>query len=522
MNRKILLLGFSDKTDSKPKELTVLYNKLKSEFDVSLRIYCGKDNRPADKLPKPKEIADSPSAFENEATLLFSEISQLKFQEVWVIVNGFPECFYEELQNRLFQPELSYLGTPGLQFRPIDLNFDTFPEDDVLRHKDGTKFIDPNAPPINFRLFDNEEADSIKAALRSPRSVFIYGPIGTGKTLLAQYIHYHSQFTARDKFCSINLSSISKELAMSGLKGTIAGAYTGATTRTGLLEEAHNGTLFIDEIAEAEMEGVQAQLLDIVKTRITSQKITPIGGTSHDEYKTSVRFIAATNKSEDNWTNYFREDLRSRFPLQIKLKDLYQKNDEGSNIYFIIALAQFTTARMSQEDPLWPVPNWPASLVNDLRKRKILPGGLRYLETFANQTIDNLLKSYSWSIPNDKPIEIEREHLPSSMISSDNSQDTKSSMLSTTSISEYIESCLKNPKWINNLKQKSEGNIQEIIYYLKRAAFEIGIEAANGNMSKARRLTGIKNVRLFSDILNDNNRNYFRSDRHQRKITKKN
>jgi two-component system nitrogen regulation response regulator GlnG len=95
--------------------------------------------------------------------------------------------------------------------------------------------------------------------------VLVRGETGTGKELVAQAIHAHSQ--RRDgRFVSVNLGAIPKELAASELFGAHKGAYTGATRdREGLFRAAQGGTLFLDEVGEASPE-VQVMLLRVLET----------------------------------------------------------------------------------------------------------------------------------------------------------------------------------------------------------------------------------------------------------------
>jgi two-component system, NtrC family, response regulator len=147
------------------------------------------------------------------------------------------------------------------------------------------------------------------------------GETGTGKEVFAQAIHQSG--TRNNKpFVAINCSAFSKELLESELFGHVAGSFTGATKdKKGLFEEAHNGTIFLDEIGEMAVE-LQAKLLRVLETgefmKVGESKTT----------KVNVRIIAATNRDlqEEIKTGHFREDLFYRLSVfQIKLPSLKER-----------------------------------------------------------------------------------------------------------------------------------------------------------------------------------------------------
>ena len=131
------------------------------------------------------------------------------------------------------------------------------------------------------------------------------GESGTGKTMVARYIHSISPRNARP-FISLNCASIPNELVESELFGYIKGAFTGANTqgKKGLFEAASGGTLLLDEIAELSLS-TQAKLLHVLQ----DHEFIPIGGSS--PVKVDVRIIAATNKNLRQMVadGQFREDL---------------------------------------------------------------------------------------------------------------------------------------------------------------------------------------------------------------------
>lgn len=149
-------------------------------------------------------------------------------------------------------------------------------------------------------------------------TVLLTGETGTGKEVFAQAIHQASQ-RANQNFVAINCSAFSKDLLESEMFGHKAGSFTGAMKdQKGLFEEAHNGTIFLDEIGEMAIE-LQAKLLRIIE----SGELLKIGETK--PIKVNVRIIAATNRDlmKEISLGHFREDLFYRISVfQINLPTL--------------------------------------------------------------------------------------------------------------------------------------------------------------------------------------------------------
>lgn len=147
-------------------------------------------------------------------------------------------------------------------------------------------------------------------------TVLITGESGTGKGLIAKYIHENSE-RSKNKFIEINCSAIPETLFESELFGYESGAFTGAKKegKPGILEKAHKGTLFLDEIGDMPVH-MQVKLLKVLE----SKQLTRVGSVTPIDI--DIRIIAATNsdlqkKVEDN---NFRVDLYYRlnvFPIRI-------------------------------------------------------------------------------------------------------------------------------------------------------------------------------------------------------------
>ena len=151
---------------------------------------------------------------------------------------------------------------------------------------------------------------------RTEVTVLIGGPSGTGKEVLARYIHENS-LRRSGSFIAFNCACLPESMVEDLLFGHEKGAFTGAVQRfPGFFEQADGGTLFLDEVGELPPT-VQAKLLRVLQER----EFTPLGSTKPQ--KTQFRLLAATNRNlkGDVSAGRFREDLYYRlniFPLQLK------------------------------------------------------------------------------------------------------------------------------------------------------------------------------------------------------------
>ncbi|GAB2838155.1 sigma-54-dependent transcriptional regulator [Ferruginibacter profundus] len=152
-------------------------------------------------------------------------------------------------------------------------------------------------------------------------SVLLTGETGTGKEVFAQAIHQASNRASKN-FVAINCAAISKDLLESELFGHKAGAFTGAIKDTkGILEEANNGTVFLDEIGEMPLE-LQAKLLRVLETG----ELMKVG--ENKTIRINIRLIAATNRNlqKEIEAGNFREDLFYRIAVfQIALPALRER-----------------------------------------------------------------------------------------------------------------------------------------------------------------------------------------------------
>ncbi|MBI5058865.1 sigma-54-dependent Fis family transcriptional regulator [candidate division KSB1 bacterium] len=141
-------------------------------------------------------------------------------------------------------------------------------------------------------------------------SVMIQGESGTGKEVIARAIHESSR-RGGHPFVAVNCSALPSQLMESELFGHEKGAFTGAVAaRKGLLDEAHGGTFFFDEVTEMD-SGMQAKLLRVVQERTVRR----VGGNRESPF--DVRILSATNRpiQEAIKTQRFREDLFFRLAV---------------------------------------------------------------------------------------------------------------------------------------------------------------------------------------------------------------
>lgn len=156
-------------------------------------------------------------------------------------------------------------------------------------------------------------------------SVLITGETGTGKEVFAQSIHNASS-RAQKPFVAINCAALPAQILESELFGYVGGAFTGASPKgkAGLLEIAHGGSLFLDEIGELDYT-IQGKLLRVVQEkkvmRLGSDRVLPV----------DVRIIAATNKNlkERVGQQLFRADLYYRLNvLRLRIPSLRERRQD--------------------------------------------------------------------------------------------------------------------------------------------------------------------------------------------------
>lgn len=153
-------------------------------------------------------------------------------------------------------------------------------------------------------------------------NVLLTGATGTGKDLLAKYIHHHSG--REGEFVSVNAAAIPGPMIEAELFGNTKGAFTDSSDRMGLMEQAHKGTFYLNEVADATME-FQAKLLEVLENRT----IRRLG--ENKNRPVDFRLIAATNHDlkQRIAEGKFRLDLYHRLgQIPIELPPLSDRPDD--------------------------------------------------------------------------------------------------------------------------------------------------------------------------------------------------
>jgi DNA-binding NtrC family response regulator len=210
-------------------------------------------------------------------------------------------------------------------------------------------------------------------------SVFITGPSGAGKELIAQFIHAHSRRSSKP-LVALNCAALPEALLESEMFGHCKGAFTGAVRdKAGLLETANGGTLFLDELLEMS-KPTQAKLLRVIQDGVVRR----VGSETTDAV-VNVRFIAATNGDPEEAvkSGALREDLYYRLrvvPIQVPR---LQNRPEDIPLLANHFLSHFWRAHRDQKSA---PPTLSESAVRALRAHT-WPGNVRELENVIEHAV---------------------------------------------------------------------------------------------------------------------------------------
>lgn len=260
-----------------------------------------------------------------------------------------------------------------------------------------------------------------KKIAKTDLTVLIQGEDGTGKEIFANAIHNASK-RKNEPFVAVNMGALSENLVESELFGYEEGSFTGAVKggKPGFFEQAHKGTIFIDEIGDTSPK-IQMSLLRVLQEK----KIIRVGGTK--VIPIDVRVIAATNKDLFDLVmkGKFRKDLYYRLKvLHFKVPTLKQRKED------IPLLAQYFFRKLNSDKYL-------SEEVIEVFKNYSWPGNIRELENLIYY-LDNIVDSNEVTVedlPEDLRVQaavIEKEKspvLPESVLE----------ILGVEKIDEYIE-----------------------------------------------------------------------------------
>ena len=200
----------------------------------------------------------------------------------------------------------------------------------------------------------------IETAAHSDSRIFILGENGTGKELVAREIHNKSNRKTYP-FIEINCAAIPENLIEDELFGHVAGAFTGAmNTRKGKFELAHEGTIFLDEIADMSLS-TQAKVLRVLQ----ELKFERIGST--ESIEVDVRVISATNKN---------------------IKDEIQKGNFREDLFYRLNVIPFYIPALRERKSDIPI------LVNYFLKG-LKPDSVKKIKTISNEAIE-MFMNYDW------------------------------------------------------------------------------------------------------------------------------
>lgn len=209
----------------------------------------------------------------------------------------------------------------------------------VVENKKLKKKVSKNYEMVGESKAIQHIKDMIEKVAPTEARVLITGPNGTGKELVAHWIHEKSE-RSKGPMIEVNCAAIPPELIESELFGHIKGAFTSAIKdRAGKFEAANGGTLFLDEIGDMSL-AVQAKVLRALQ----EGKVQRVG--NDKDIKVDVRVVAATNKNlkQEIKEHRFREDLYHR--LAVILIEVPSLNNRREDIPLLI---DYFTQKISEE-----------------------------------------------------------------------------------------------------------------------------------------------------------------------------
>jgi DNA-binding NtrC family response regulator len=214
---------------------------------------------------------------------------------------------------------------------------------------------------------------------RTDASVFITGESGSGKEVIAQFIHAQSR-RAQESMVAVNCAALPETLLESEMFGHVKGAFTGAIRdKPGLLETANGGTFFLDELTEMS-QPIQAKLLRVIQDGIVRR----VGSESVDA-TVDVRFVAATNRDprEAVEDGVLRKDLYYRLSvvpirmpaLRERVEDIQILAEHFLSVYW----------RRHREKGI-PIPKFSAAALRELQSRQ-WTGNVRELQNVMEHAV---------------------------------------------------------------------------------------------------------------------------------------
>lgn len=275
-------------------------------------------------------------------------------------------------------------------------------------------------------------------------TILLEGETGSGKELFARIIHLNSN---RKKFVAVNCGAFPADIIESELFGHVKGAFTGAAAdRKGKFEEADEGTIFLDEIGDLELQA-QVKLLRVLEVG----ELQRVG--SDRTYRVDVKVIAATNKNLEEMVNEgtFREDLYYRINMcPLWIPPLRERRDEIEILFeFFLqqAAASVNKKQAKLSGELREFINQRYDFPGNIRELKNMAKYIAYIATDTPVTLDDLPLRYRHYESN--RIKVDIEAIPEAVKQLDYVKDNAER--------EYLLSVMK----------KYHGNIRKICQEMK-------------------------------------------------------
>ena len=351
------------------------------------------------------------------------------------------EGAYDYLPKPFDNNELKQTIKKALDFKTLAHEKEVI-DDELKKNLHFGKIIG-NSPPM-LHIYD-----MIRQVSKTRTNILITGESGTGKELIARAIHEESE-RKHHPFVAINCGGIPETLLESELFGHKKGSFTGAThDKKGLFENAHTGTIFLDEIGELSLM-LQVKLLRAVQERV----IKPVGG--NEDIPVDIRIISATNKKleEEVIAGNFREDLFYRLNvIIIKVPPLRERKGD------LRTLAQHFLEKYAKE--MGKEITKISSYAIDLLQKYDFPGNIRELENLMERSV--ALTSTNIILPDSLAISLHKRR--------------------------WIEG-VKNRRF--DLDDVAKGvNLEDILEEIEKAYIQKALDVAEGNKKKAAELLGL-------------------------------
>jgi len=297
----------------------------------------------------------------------------------------------------------------------------------------------------------------------TPATVLIRGATGTGKELIARALYQHSDRSAAP-FVAVNCAAIPETLLESELFGHERGSFTGAQNRRiGRFEQAHGGTIFLDEIGDLNAN-TQSKLLRVLQERCISR----LGG--DENIPVDVRVLAATHRDLETAIKEreFREDLYYRLSVvTLHLPDLSQRTED------IPDLVKFFIRRYAGDVGL-ETSAIQLEALSFLQNQK-WPGNVRELENVVRQAL--LLA---------RPFAIGLEHVRQ-VVAKSHKPATHASQTHAAYIADLLSRCQRG---------EEQNAYDRMIADLEPELFAQAIRLAQGNQAKAARWLGVTRLKM--------------------------